>query len=124
MLRRPGSARNRSTRPIAPEIHRVGMDTVPGDRISDNQEYRGTRCGVEAAPKFALGRRPSLSTRLFALDLILASGSPIRHQMLTAAGVAHRVIPSEVDEWPLKDALLAPDDVTLGLARMKAMACS
>ena len=58
------------------------------------------------------------------MALILASGSPIRHQMLADAGVEHRVIPPEIDEWPLKDALLEPEEVALGLARMKAMAVS
>ena len=44
--------------------------------------------------------------------------------MLASAGVEHRVIPSEIDEWPLKDALLEPDAIALGLARMKAVAVS
>lgn len=58
------------------------------------------------------------------MDLILASGSPIRDQMLKQAGVGHRVIPPEVDEWPVKDALLEPAAVALALAKMKAAAVS
>ena len=44
--------------------------------------------------------------------------------MLEQAGVKHRVIPPEVDERPLKDALQGPDSIALGLARMKAVAVS
>jgi septum formation protein len=58
------------------------------------------------------------------MGVILASGSSIRHQLLVDAAVEHRVIASEIDEGPLKGALLEPDQIALGLARMKAMAVS
>jgi septum formation protein len=58
------------------------------------------------------------------LALILASGSPIRRQMLEQAGVEHRVIPAEIDESVMKTALLGPAVIAAGLARAKAIAVS
>ena len=49
------------------------------------------------------------------MSLILASGSAIRHSLLLAAGVAHRVEPSSVDESPIK-AAHDGDDGALALA--------
>jgi len=58
------------------------------------------------------------------LTLILASGSPIRRQMLEQAGVEHRVIAPEIDESVMKTALLGPAVIAAGLARAKAIAVS
>lgn len=102
-------------------IHSLGIDSVPVDEMRDDREWGLADHRIERAPSFALGRYRRLSTRLFDLDLILASGSPIRHQMLSQAGVSHRVIPPEIDEATVKNALLEPDVIALGLAGMKAM---
>lgn len=58
---------------------------------------------------------------LFAdFNILLASKSPRRKQLLDAAGIAHRVIATEVEEsWP---ADLAVDDVAHFLAQKKAFA--
>lgn len=105
-------------------IHKLGTESVPVDESSNSRSGGSDKERIEPAPSPGLALRSRFSTRLFELDLILASGSPIRHQMLVDAGVEHRVIPPEIDEWPLKDALLEPESVTLGLARMKATAVS
>jgi septum formation protein len=56
--------------------------------------------------------------------LVLASGSAIRSQMLSNAGVAHQVQQARVDEDAIKQALLADDasprDIADALAEMKA----
>lgn len=56
--------------------------------------------------------------------LILASASATRAQMLTAAGVAHRVEPPRIDETAVKAELGEPRQVALELARRKALAIS
>jgi len=48
----------------------------------------------------------------------LASGSPRRHSLLTSAGYALTVAPSNVDETPLDDE--APEDIAVRLAHSKA----
>jgi len=58
------------------------------------------------------------------LDLILASGSQIRHAMLTAAGVEHRVVRPDVDEGALKRQLDTAQDIAVELAAAKALAVS
>ena len=56
------------------------------------------------------------------MSLILASGSAIRHSLLLAAGVAHRVEPSTVDESPIKAAHDGNDEqLALALAGAKAV---
>ena len=56
------------------------------------------------------------------MSLILASGSAIRHSLLLAAGVAHRVEPSSIDESPIKAAHDGDDaDLALALAAAKAV---
>ena len=56
--------------------------------------------------------------------LILASGSPIRRDLLQQAGIDCEVIPARVDEETVRDALLAeqakPRDVADALAELKA----
>ena len=58
------------------------------------------------------------------MDLILASGSQIRHAMLTAAGVEHRVVRPDVDEGALKRQLDTAQDIAVELAAAKALAVS
>lgn len=58
------------------------------------------------------------------MDLILASGSPIRRQLLEHAGVQHRVIPPEINESIIKAALVEPASIAAGLADAKATAVS
>jgi len=59
-----------------------------------------------------------------ATDIILASGSEIRAQLLRQAGVPFQIITARVDEDMIKDALLAegatPRDIADTLAEMKA----
>ena len=58
-------------------------------------------------------------------DLVLASGSTIRSQLLSGAGVLHRVDPVPVDEDAVKASLLAegaaPRDIADALAEIKAL---
>ncbi|MGJ8546138.1 MAG: Maf family protein [Sulfitobacter sp.] len=58
------------------------------------------------------------------MSIILASGSAIRHQLLTQAAVAHEVILPRIDEESVKQALqaenAAPRDIADTLAEMKA----
>jgi septum formation protein len=58
------------------------------------------------------------------VPIILASGSAIRHQMLTQAAVAHEVQIARVDEEMVKDSMIAegapPRDIADALAEMKA----
>jgi septum formation protein len=61
-------------------------------------------------------------------DLILASASPIRHQMLVAAGLDVEVRPVRIDEDGLRAALAldgaTPRDMADMLAEMKARRCA
>lgn len=58
--------------------------------------------------------------------LVLASGSRTRQAMLHAAGVAHTVLPADLDEGAIRDAMTAennnvdPADIAEVLARAKA----
>jgi septum formation protein len=63
------------------------------------------------------------STRLF-MPLILASSSPIRRQILDAAGVEHEAIPPEVDEAGFKDRYPDPSGLAAELAKAKALSVS
>jgi septum formation protein len=54
------------------------------------------------------------------LSLILASTSPIRRQMLDAAGVEYRAVKPEVDESAVKARLAGETEIALELARAKA----
>jgi septum formation protein len=58
------------------------------------------------------------------LALILASGSQIRHAMLTAAGVDHRVVRPDVDESAVKERLNLAEGIAVELAGAKALAVS
>ena len=56
------------------------------------------------------------------MSLILASGSQIRHAMLAAAGVGHRVERPDVDEAEAKRRLNCAKDIAAELAAAKALA--
>ena len=58
------------------------------------------------------------------MGLILASGSQIRHAMLAAAGLAHRVLRPHVDEGAVKRQLDTAQDIAGELAAAKALAVS
>lgn len=58
------------------------------------------------------------------MPLILASASTIRRAMLAAAGVAHEVVPADVDEGAAKARLTDPAAIALELARAKAITVS
>ena len=58
------------------------------------------------------------------MPLILASSSPIRRAMLTAAGVEFEVAAPQVDEAAFKANALLTDDLALDLARAKALSVS
>ena len=59
------------------------------------------------------------------MPLILASSSPIRRQLLTAAGVAHGVVSPSVDEDQVKEAFPGTDEQLAGaLAAAKARSVS
>ena len=58
------------------------------------------------------------------MGLILASGSQIRHAMLTAAGVEHRAVRPDVDEGAMKRQLDTAQDIAVELAAAKAIAVS
>ena len=58
------------------------------------------------------------------MDLILASGSQIRHAMLAAAGIVHRVVRPDVDEGSVKRQLDTARDIAGELAAAKAFAVS
>lgn len=55
------------------------------------------------------------------MALILASTSPIRRQMLDAAGVEYRAVKPDVDEDELKLGLTNAEDIALRLAEAKAL---
>jgi nucleoside triphosphate pyrophosphatase len=55
------------------------------------------------------------------MEIVLASKSPRRRQLLQAAGLAVEIMPSHVDETVLADE--AVETTVLRLARMKAAAC-
>ena len=56
--------------------------------------------------------------------LILASSSPIRRQLLDAAGVEYEAIPADVDERAIKAELQDPEAIAAQLAAAKAVAVS
>lgn len=58
--------------------------------------------------------------------IVLASTSPSRRAMLTAAGVAHEALPAHVDEDAVKAAMreVAPRDLADALAELKALKVS
>ena len=69
-------------------------------RISAAANARKRR--LSPSPASALGLVPPLFHKVVRLALILASTSPIRRQMLDAAGVEYRSVAPEVDEGAVK----------------------
>ena len=71
---------------------------------------------------------PNGFTTLPQADLILASSSATRRQMLVRAGVNHTCHPVSVDEDAMRDAAVAdgipPADIAVMLAEIKAAASS
>jgi septum formation protein len=63
----------------------------------------------------------SLFHKVVRLSLILASTSPIRRQMLDAAGVDHEAVRPQVDEEELKLGLSDAGEIALRLAGAKAV---
>ena len=61
-----------------------------------------------------------------ARELVLASASPFRRKMLSAAGLSFRVVPAEVDEAALKRGFVdkTPAEIAGALARAKALEVS
>ena len=55
------------------------------------------------------------------MALILASSSAIRRQMLDAAGVEYRAVPSQIDEGSAKTGLTTAADIASQLAAAKAL---
>jgi len=53
------------------------------------------------------------------MTLVLASASPRRHDLLTQAGIPHRIQPADIDETPMRGE--APLALSLRLAREKAL---
>src|SRR5438876_800544 len=107
-----------------PRIHRLGIESVPVDELSNSHSAASNKPPIECIPKSALGLRDLFSTRLFRLALILASSSTIRRQMLRAAGVEHHAIASAVDEDSVKAAHSDPAELTSELAGAKALSVS
>ena len=105
-------------------IHRLGIESVPGDESSNSRCAEPDKPPIECIPTFALPLRRFFSTRLFGLALILASSSSIRRQMLRAAGVEHDAIASPIDEDALKATHSDPIDLTSELAAAKALSVS
>ncbi|MBV9527548.1 Maf family protein [Sphingomonas sp.] len=58
------------------------------------------------------------------MGLILASGSEIRHTMLEAAGVSHRIVRPEVEEDAVKQRFAGAEVIATELAATKALAVS
>ncbi|WP_108893038.1 Maf family protein [Palleronia abyssalis] len=58
------------------------------------------------------------------MQIVLASGSAIRHHLLTSAGVPHDLDPAKIDEVAMRDALAeegaTPRDIADALAEAKA----
>jgi septum formation protein len=99
------------------------MEFIPGDESSDKHKADGHRSPIEPAPMVALGRGTAFSTR-FAVPLILASSSPIRRQLLDAAGIPHDAVGPSVDEETLKARFDRAPDIAGELAQAKALSVS
>lgn len=59
--------------------------------------------------------------KVIRLNLILASSSSIRRQMLDAAGVDYAAVPANVDEAAIKAQLSSPEEIACKLAGAKAL---
>jgi septum formation protein len=96
------------------------------DESSNSFNGASNKQAIEVVPMSALASGAPLSTRLFRLALILASSSPIRRQMLNAAGVEFEVQPPRVDEGAFKTLLgdNEPHEIASTLAASKAVSVS
>ena len=92
-------------------------------RLLDNPPLTHAFCRQPPSPQFSLPI-PSEVIHKMPRPLILASGSAIRLQLLTNAGLTVTALPARVDEDSLKASLLAenakPRDIADALAEMKA----
>ncbi len=73
-------------------------------------------------PRQSRGNEPIPPRRM--PRILLASKSPRRHELLSAAGIAHQVIESGVDDGQLKPGLVSPEEWVAALAYMKAAAAA
>jgi len=55
-------------------------------------------------------------------NLVLASGSKIRSQILTAAGMLHEICPSQIDERAIEASMVSADAAKIGLALARSKA--
>jgi len=101
-------------------IHRLGIEFIPVDESSNSFDRWSNKASVERVPMSGLRQYSGFSTRLFEVTLVLASSSPIRRQMLEAAGIQHQAESPELDEAGLKAGLTDPVEIALKLARSKA----
>lgn len=92
-------------------------------RLLDNPPLTHAFCRQPPSPQISLPI-PSEVIHKMPRPLILASGSAIRLQLLTNAGLTVTALPARVDEDSLKASLLAenakPRDIADALAEMKA----
>jgi septum formation protein len=102
-------------------IHNVGTEFFPVDESSNHCSGMVDRRAIEPLPMFALALPRRFSTRLFGMTLILASTSPIRRQMLAAAGVTFETAKPQVDEDEVKSRLSDSSEIALALAQAKAL---
>ena len=88
---------------------------------SSNIAFAGSdKVRIWPVPSPGLGLSKRFSTRLSFLALILASTSPIRRQMLDAAGVDYRAVAPDVDEAEVKARYSDPAQIAGELAAAKA----
>lgn len=111
----------RESRRFPPAIHSLGTESFPVDESSNERIAARDEVPIESAPILTLGSPSGLSTRLSDLALILASTSPIRRQMLEAAGVEHQPVRPRVDEDEFRPGSNDPSDLALRLAIAKAL---
>jgi septum formation protein len=96
------------------------MDSIPVDESAGFFRRLWNRIRVETAPRSGLRLQARFSTRLYFVTLVLASASPIRRQLLDAAGVEYRVVKPDVDEGAVKARLNDATAIALELAAAKA----
>src|SRR3954454_22280488 len=101
-------------------IHKLGMDLVPVDEISNWPSNVADETLLEPVPSPGLGLVRVFSPRLYELGLILASTSAIRRHMLDAAGVSYVAVKPDVEEDQVKARLSDPVEIASKLAAAKA----
>jgi septum formation protein len=78
---------------------------------------------LRLSPRSGYGTGPAFPQGC-AMPLILASSSPIRRQLLSAAGVGYEAISPDFDEAEFKDRHKNPSDLASELAKAKAVSVS